>query len=98
MLALVDVAVEDVITLTRCGEYPLSHGRRIDDEDSDDINSLLLAVVVVVRSASGLANEYDSSTANDDCLDPDEINDGILLSTIVFAFANKAMLSPKAEP
>ena len=66
------------------------------DEDSDDINSLLLAVDVVERSASGLANEYDSSTVMDDCIDTDEINDGILVSTVVFAFADKAMLSPKA--
>ena len=96
MLALVDVVVEEVITLTRCGKYPLSHGRTNDDEDSDDINSLLLAVDVVERSASGLANEYDSSTATDDCIDTDEINDGILVATVVFAFADKAMLSPKA--
>ncbi len=84
-------------TLDTMGEVGVSRGI-VDngDEDSDDINSLLLAVDVVERSASGLANEYDSSTATDDCIDTDEINDGILVATVVFAFADKAMLSPKA--
>ena len=45
-------------TLDTMGEVGVSRGI-VDngDEDSDDINSLLSAVVMMVRSAFGLANE-----------------------------------------